>query len=253
MLTVIDGTCLICYAILFMYQMLIIAKFLVPLKIKDRYTILFYFFLNCLLISSGMELIARLAEGDSSYTVARNQHMTFGEICRNTANTSYIILGFIISATMFQLSVSLGLVLNMFDLKEANQRKTTYNVTLVVITLGYVACTCFENYLDSIEHREHLIFEVLGLIVLCLIFFCTIVELIRKLRIFVLEETKLEARLLSMQFCIFLLAYGSKLITLVYWIRNSPQSRTDVPGFLINTDVMSLVWVVVPFTFVLWM
>ena len=72
------------------------------------------------------------------------------------------------------------------------------------------------------EHREHLIFEALGLVVLCLIYFTTIVELIRKLRIFVLEETKLEARLLSVQFCIFLFAYGSKVITLVYWIKNPP-------------------------------
>ena len=76
--------------------------------------------------------------------------MSFGEICRNIACTSYIILGFIMSATMFQLSVSLGLVLNMHDLKEANSKKMTYNVTLVVITLGYVVCAGFENYLDSI-------------------------------------------------------------------------------------------------------
>ena len=93
----------------------------------------------------------------------------------------------------------------------------------------------------------------MGLVVLCLIFFCTIVDLIRKLRIFVLEETKLEARLLSVQFCIFLLAYGSKVITLLYWIRNPPQDRDDLNGFLINTDVMCMLWITVPITFVLWM
>ena len=103
------------------------------------------------------------------------------------------------------------------------------------------------------EHREHLIFEALGLVVLCLIFFATIVELIRKLRIFVLEETKLEARLLSVQFCIFLLAYGSKVITLVYWIRNPPQQRDDIDRFLINTDVMQLLWIVIPISFIFWM
>ena len=103
------------------------------------------------------------------------------------------------------------------------------------------------------EHREHLIFEALGLVVLCLIYFTTIVELIRKLRIFVLEETKLEARLLSVQFCIFLFAYGSKVITLVYWIKNPPQHRNDIDRFLINTDVMQLLWIVIPITFVLWM
>ena len=98
-----------------------------------------------------------------------------------------------------------------------------------------------------------MIFEALGLVVLCLIYFTTIVELIRKLRIFVLEETKLEARLLSVQFCIFLLAYGSKVITLVYWIRNPPQQRNDIDRFLMNTDVMQLLWIVIPITFVLWM
>ena len=103
------------------------------------------------------------------------------------------------------------------------------------------------------EHREHLIFEALGLVVLCLIFFATIVELIRKLRIFVLEETKLEARLLSVQFCIFLLAYGSKVITLVYWIRNPPQQRDDIDRFLINTDIMQLLWIVIPISFIFWM
>ena len=40
-----------------------------------------------------------------------------------------------------------------------------------------------------------LVFEALGLIVLFLIYFSTIIDLIRKLRIFVLEETKLEGRL----------------------------------------------------------
>lgn len=107
-------------------------------------------------------------------------------------------------------------------MKEANQKKLTYNVTLIVIVIVYLICAGFENYLDSIEHREHLIFEALGLLVLCLIFFATIVELIRKLKIFVLEETKLEARLLSVQFAIFLIAYGSKVITIIYWIRKPP-------------------------------
>lgn len=111
-------------------------------------------------------------------------------------------------------------------------------MTLAIITFCYCGCTGFETYLDSVEHHEHLIFEALGLVVLCLIFFCTIVELIRKLRIFVLAETKMEARLLSVQFCIFLIAYGSKVITLLYWIRNPPNNRDDLAGFLINVDIM---------------
>ena len=221
-LEVIDGVCLLFYSTLFLYQVLIITKYLVPLKIRDRYIIAFYIVFSVMLITSVMEVIARLIDKDPAFMMDRDQEMTFGEICRNISCTSYIVLGFIISATMYQLSVSLGLVLNMFDLKEANTRKTTYNVTLSIITIGYITCSVFEQYLDSVEHREHLIFEALGLVILCLPFFATIVELIRKLRIFVLEETKLEARLLSVQFCVFLLAYGSKVITLVYWIRNPP-------------------------------
>ena len=195
---------------------------MVPLKIRDRYIIAFYLVLTVCLTTMMMEIIARLINNDPAFMITRTQKMTFGEICRNIACTAYIVLGFIISATMFQLSVSLSLVLNMIDLKDANTRKTTYNVTLVIINVGYITCAAFEVYLDEMEHREHLIFEALGLVVLCLIFFCTIVELIRKLRIFVLEETKTEARLLSVQFCIFLLAYGSKVITLAYWIKHPP-------------------------------
>ena len=202
--------------------MLIIVNYLVPLKIRDRYIIAFYIVLTIMLVSSMMEIIARLMNGDPAFMVSRNQQLTFGEICRNIACSSYIVLGFIICATMYQLSVSLGLILNFFDLKDANTRKTTYNVTLLIINICYITCTAFECYLDSVEHREHLIFEALGLVVLCLIFFATIVELIRKLRIFVLEETKLEARLLGIQFILFLFAYGSKVITLAFWIKHPP-------------------------------
>lgn len=222
-LATVDMACLLCYSVLFMYMILIIVKYLAPLKIKDRYIIAFYAVLTVMLCSAMMEIVARLMDQDPAFMLSRQQKMTFGEICRNICCTSYIVLGFIISATMYQLSVSLGLVLNMFDLKDANTRKLTYNVMLVIINICYITCAIFEYYLDSREHREHLIFEALGLIVLCLIFFCTIVELIRKLRIFVLEETKLEARLLSVQFCIFLLAYGSKFVTLIFWIRHPPQ------------------------------
>ena len=96
-------------------------------------------------------------------------------------------------------------------------------------------------------------FEAIGLVVLFFIYFSTIVDLIRKLRIFVLEETKLEGRLIRIQFLIFFIAYGSKIITLLVWIRRPLIERKDIEGFLINTDVMSLVWVIIPITFVLWM
>lgn len=87
----------------------------------------------------------------------------------------------------------------------------------------YMACIAIELTLDSRHESEHMTFEALGLVVLFLIYFSTIVDLIRKLRIFVLEETKLEGRLIHVQFLIFFVAYGSKIFTLMYWIRNPPQ------------------------------
>ena len=124
--------------------MLIVAKYLVPLKIRDRYIIAFYFFSTVMLMAAMMEIIARLIDRDPAFMISRKQPMTFGEIARNAASISYIVLGFIISASMYQLSISLSLVLNMCDLKDANTRKTTYNVTLFVITLGYITCAVIE-------------------------------------------------------------------------------------------------------------
>ena len=98
-----------------------------------------------------------------------------------------------------------------------------------------------------------MIFEVMGLVVLCLIYFSTIVDLIRKLRIFVLEEAKLEAWFVKIQFIIFFLAYGSKVITLLYWIKNPPHERADIYGFLINSDVMTILWILIPISFLLLM
>lgn len=115
---------------------------------------------------------------------------------------------------------------------------------MIVISVVYVIFAGIEAYDDVTWHEEHLIFEALGLIVLCLIYFSTIVDLIRKLRIFVLEETKLEANLVRVQFFIFFVAYGSKVVTLMYWVKNPPhhgdngENSAAIEGFLINTDVM---------------
>ena len=114
-------------------------------------------------------------------------------------------------------------------------------------------CASFEAKLDQYEHREHLIFEALGLAVLCLLYFSTCVDLLRKLRVFVLEDIKREARLVRTQFLIFFVAYGSKVITLCYWIKNPPHERNYVESFLINTDVMAFIWFIIPISFVLWM
>ena len=75
----------------------------------------------------------------------------------------------------------------MLDLHEANRHKWTYNICVFVISLVFIAASAIEYNLDLLQGKEHLVFEALGLIVLCLIYFSTIVDLIRKLRIFVLE------------------------------------------------------------------
>ena len=124
---------------------------------------------------------------------------------------------------------------------------------MCIISLVYVGLAALEYSLDSLQGYEHLSFEALGLVILFLIYFSTIVDLIRKLRIFVLQETKLEGRLIRVQFLIFFVAYGSKVITILVWIRKPLDERKDLESFLINTDIMAIFWVVIPITFVLWM
>ncbi len=154
---------------------------------------------------------------------------------------------------MFQLSISLSLILNIIDLKEANARKCTFNICISFIALMTIVGSYFEMQIDDLANEEHLAFEAIGLIVLCLVYFSTCIELLRKLRIFVLEETLKETRLVQFQFLIFFVAYTSKIITLCYWIKYPPHSRYNVEGFLINTEVMGIVWVMIPVMFLLCM
>ena len=154
---------------------------------------------------------------------------------------------------MFQLSCSLSLILNMIDLKEANRRKCTYNSFVVTVGVVFIVCSSIEIRLDEQMHREHLMFEALALIVLCVIYFSTQMDLLRKLRLFVLEETKKEARLVNVQFIIFFIAYGTKVVTLLYWVKNPPHERKNVSNFLLNDDAMSVIWVLIPVAFLLWM
>lgn len=39
----------------------------------------------------------------------------------------------------------------------------------------------------------------------------------------------------------------------MYWIKNPPQGTIELERFLVNSDLMNLVWIVVPILFVLWM
>lgn len=154
---------------------------------------------------------------------------------------------------MYELSVSLSLVLNMCELKEAIMRKRTANVCLTLVGLIVVACAAYEFHIAGLTKREHYIYEALGLGTLCLIYFSTIVELLRKLRIFVLEQSKREACLCKTQAIIFFVAYGSKVATLLYYIHDPPSERKRAEKFLINSDILTLIWIFVPVVFVLCM
>eukprot|EP00354_Favella_ehrenbergii_P006191 CAMPEP_0170455168 /NCGR_PEP_ID=MMETSP0123-20130129/3205_1 /TAXON_ID=182087 /ORGANISM="Favella ehrenbergii, Strain Fehren 1" /LENGTH=201 /DNA_ID=CAMNT_0010718181 /DNA_START=239 /DNA_END=844 /DNA_ORIENTATION=- len=154
---------------------------------------------------------------------------------------------------MFQLSCSLALVLNIIDIKEANGRKVSFNLCVGVIGIVCSVGGYYETAYDRYAQKQHLIYETLGLLVLCLIYFSTCVDLYRKLRIFVLEETKVESRLVQLQFLIFFIAYGSKVVTLMYWIKNPPEERHQMESFLINSDLMNIVWIVLPVLFLLCM
>lgn len=54
------------------------------------------------------------------------------------------------SATMFQLTVSLALILNMIDVKEAERRKCTYNVCICIIVVVFIVGTVVEIRLDEL-------------------------------------------------------------------------------------------------------
>ena len=156
---------------------------------------------------------------------------------------------------MNQLAVSLALILNMMDPPEARERKITYNVCMILISFGFMGCCALEIWVDKKDLREHPIYELIGLLVLSVIYFTTIIDLLKKLKIFVLDETKAEAWYIRLQFLIFLVAYGTKIIALLYWWQNPPDktANEEINDFLIKIDVMDLVWNMIPCSFLLWM
>lgn len=60
------------------------------------------------------------------------------------------------------------------------------------------AVVLYEMIENRNAQKEDWVFECMGLVVLCLIYFTTCVDLYRKLSIFVLDETKKEARLVQL-------------------------------------------------------
>ena len=90
-----------CYSLLLIFEMFIIIYYLIPLHIKSAYIILFYLTLAILLSSSITEGISRLAYKDPGFMVNGDMDITMGDYARHVSAITYIILGFVISATMF--------------------------------------------------------------------------------------------------------------------------------------------------------
>ena len=120
-LMIADASWIVCNAIMFLFEVIIIMRFVIPLRIKSPYLLLFYFILAILLLANIVEASTRLYNGDPGFLLNWQQkHVSLGIVSRQIGDVTYILLGFVLSAIMFQLSVSLSLILNIIDLEEAN-------------------------------------------------------------------------------------------------------------------------------------
>ena len=119
-LKIVDAVTISLITIVFAFEVFIIVRYLIPLRIKSPYILLFYLILTIQLLSYGMYVAIRLYNGDPGFDVNWKGAISIANIFRHISSTSYLILGFILSAIMFQLSTSLALILNIIDLHEAN-------------------------------------------------------------------------------------------------------------------------------------
>jgi hypothetical protein len=100
-LKIADGVCFTIYVGYLAYEIYIIFKYLIPLRIKSPYILMFYLMLAVLLSTMIIMIAMRLWYNDPGFIIEKNQKHTLGEICLHIQSTAYILLGFIISATMF--------------------------------------------------------------------------------------------------------------------------------------------------------
>ena len=66
-LTITDSIMFAIYSFLFLLEVVIVTKYLVPLRIKSYYIFCFYSILAVLLVSNSLEVIARQKDGDAAY------------------------------------------------------------------------------------------------------------------------------------------------------------------------------------------
>ncbi len=100
-LKIADAVCLAVYFGYLQYVVFIIFKYLIPLRIKSPYILSFYVVLTIMLICMCTMITMRLIFNDPGFIVDKNQRHTLGELCLHIQSVAYIVLGFIISATMF--------------------------------------------------------------------------------------------------------------------------------------------------------
>ena len=66
-LTITDSMMFAIYSFLFLLEVVIVTKYLVPLRIKSPYIFCFYSTLAVLLVSKSLEVIARQKDGDAAW------------------------------------------------------------------------------------------------------------------------------------------------------------------------------------------
>ena len=85
-----------------MFELIVLVKYMLPLRIKDPYILLFHFFVIVLMTSVIMETTARMITNDPGYITNPDQrYMTFGQKSLHISNLAYILLGLVISTMMF--------------------------------------------------------------------------------------------------------------------------------------------------------
>jgi len=95
-LCIADSFCLSFDVLLFSFEMIILLRYVFPLCIKSPYIISFYVLLTMLLISDIIKVTTRLC-----VVIQADNVITAGKVAGHASDVFYILLGFILSMTMF--------------------------------------------------------------------------------------------------------------------------------------------------------
>ena len=82
-LLIADASWIVCNVIIFLFEVIIIVRFVIPLRIKSPYLLLFYFILAILLLANIVEASTRLYNGDPGFLLNWEQkHISVGIVSR---------------------------------------------------------------------------------------------------------------------------------------------------------------------------